>query len=303
MLAMRGIDARVLLDEAGLPAEALRGEIIAPLHRIRRFVDAAAAAFDHPWFGLDLGERIATGTFGVTEFMIRAAPSVERGFQILCEFGTLINPIVQYRLDCGAREARFSFAVHSQRDALGCQLNEYSFAFILRQFAIVLGERLPIDELWFAHDRAVACDQVAARLGCPVSFGAADCGFAIKRAVLDRSPTTSDAALFEFLLAQARAQIANLGTRDMISQVARLLDTRLATGNLSAQAIAKAMAMTVRSLQRHLGDAGTTYRNVLKHVRQRRRAELARSSLSETEIARRLSFRDASSMRRSLDAE
>jgi hypothetical protein len=61
------------------------------------------------------------------------------------------------------------------------------------------------------------------------------------------------------------------------------------------------MATTVRSLQRHLGDAGTTYRDVLAHVRRIRRTELAHGGFGERDIARRLGFADARSMRRSFD--
>jgi AraC-like DNA-binding protein len=70
---------------------------------------------------------------------------------------------------------------------------------------------------------------------------------------------------------------------------------------VSAQDIASAMATTLRSLQRHLEAAGTSYREVLRHVRLRRRAELERSGLSASEIARRLGFSNVSVMRRALD--
>jgi AraC-like DNA-binding protein len=155
--------------------------------------------------------------------------------------------------------------------------------------------------VWFAHERSEHQTDVGARFGCRVTLGAVDCGLLLRAESLARRPPTSDPVLFEFLLAQARAQIGNLGTRDVISQVARVIETRLSSGNVTAEAIAKAMATTVRSLQRHLADAGTSYREVLNHVRQRRRAELARSGLTEAEIAHRLGFSDASTMRRSLD--
>lgn len=296
MLALRGHDARRLLEAAGLPDEALRGEVIAPLSRVQRFLDLSAETLGDPLFGIHLAERLATGTFGVTEFLMRSAPTVSRCLHVLAEFAPLINPILDFRFDDG----RFSFTVHGERDVLGAQLNEYTFALLLRQFSLVLGERLPVEEIWFAHDRADSREQVAARFGCAVTFGAVDCGIALRRSVLDKSPPTSDSALFEFLLAQARSQIANLGTRDVIAQVARVIETRLGS-DVSAEATAKAMATTVRSLQRHLADAGTTYREVLKHVRQRRRTELSRSRLPDAEIARRLGFSDTGSMKRSLD--
>jgi AraC-like DNA-binding protein len=302
MLAMHGIDARTLLREAGLPDEAMQGEIIAPLTRVQKFLDLAADAMRSPLFGIQLAERIPSGALGVIEFLMRSAPNVGRALELLHEFAPLLNPILDFRIETSGTQGRLHFAVPMQRDALGRHLNEYTFALVVRQFSIVLGERWPIEEVWFAHLRNDHRDEVAAWFGCPVTFGAIDCGVAVARASLDRAPSTSDPVLFEFLLGQARAQLANVGTRDMISQVVRVIETRLANGDVTAAAVAKAMATTVRSLQRHLADAGTSYREVLLHVRQRRRAELSRSGIPEPEIAKRLGFSDASTMRRSLDS-
>jgi AraC-like DNA-binding protein len=301
MLAMRRHDARELVREAGLPDEALQGEIIAPFVRVQKFLELAAAKLDAPLFGLDLAERIPTGAFGLTEFLMRSAPNVERSLQVLCEFGSLVNPMLDFRFANGEQEGVFRFAVPSQRDALGMHLNEYTLMLVMRQFSLVFGEKLTFERAWFAHGRRSHADDVAARLGCSVAFQAADCGFALSRAWLERSTPIADPALFEFLLSQARAQLSNLGSRDIVSQVASVIETRLASGALDAADIAAAMATTLRSLQRHLADAGTSYREVLQHVRQRRRAELAHSGLAPAEIAQRLGFANVTSMRRSLD--
>lgn len=300
-LAGRGIDAAELVREAGLPPESVRGEITAPLVRIQRFIELAAERLGAPLFGLDLAERVPTGAFGITEFVARSAPTVERGLEVLCELSALINPMLDFRLVTDEREARLHWAIPAQRDALGCHLNEYTSAYILRQFGIVLDAPLPLERAWFSHTRRAHADALAQRLACPVELGAADCGFAVTREVLGSRMRTADEPLFEFLLGQARAQLSHLGTHDVVSQVVRVLEVRLAHGDVSAAATAKAMATTLRSLQRHLAEAGTSYRDVLAHVRMRRRAELARSGLSETEIARKLGFADARSMRRSLD--
>ena len=301
MLASRGVDAVELVREAGLPPESVRGEITAPLVRIQRFIELAARRLEAPLFGLDLAERVPSGAFGITEFVVRSAPTVQRGLESLCELSALINPMLAFRLVTDVREARLHWAIPAQRDTLGCHLNEYTNAYLLRQFGIVLDTPIPLERAWFSHTRRTHAGDVARRLACPTELGAADCGFAVSREVLASRMRTADEPLFDFLLGQARAQLAHLGTHDVVSQVVRVLEVRLAHGDVSAAATAKAMATTLRSLQRHLAEAGTSYRDVLAHVRLRRRAELARSGLSETEIARQLGFADARSMRRSLD--
>ena len=301
MLEERGINPLDLLREAELPEEALKGEITAPLPRIQDFIDRCAQRLESPVFGIDLAANIPKGRFGVTEFVIRAAPSVKHGLEALCELSPLINPLLEMRYIADQRgcEVRTTFA--ALRDCLGMHLNEFSVAYVATQFAVVLGEALPLERAWFAHARREHGEMVAKRLRCNVTFQAADCGFAVASDVIARETAGADPALFEFLLTQARTQLENIGRHDIVAQVVRAIEARMTNGELTAASIAEALSTTQRSLQRHLADAGTSFREVLVRVRQRRRSELARGGLTDTEIATRLGFANARSMRRSLD--
>lgn len=301
MLKDAGIDPLELVRSAGLPEDAVRGEVTAPLFRIQEFIDTAAKRLDAPLFGLDFADRVPRGTFGVSEFVVHASPTVQHGLAALCECSPLINPLLdmRYVADQHGCEIRFSFA--AQRDVLGMHLNEYTVSFISKHFALVLGSDLPLERAWFAHGRRDHADEVGQRLGCRVTFQGADCGFAVASDVIARKPSSANPALYEFLMTQARTQLANLGKNDIIGQVVRVLEARLPTGEVTATAVAEAMATTQRSLQRHLSEAGTSFRAVVTRVRSRRRDELARGGLSETEIATRLGFANARSMRRSLE--
>jgi AraC-like DNA-binding protein len=300
-LARRSIDASPLLAEAGLPGDALRGEITAPLSRIQKFIDLAAVALGSEMFGLDLAERIPSGAYGVAEFLVRSAATVEAGFRVITDFATLINPVLRFHYAAEADAGELHLTVAAQRDTLGCHLNEYSIAYLVRQFSTVLGQPMPLARVWFSHGRRRGAETVAKRFGTHARFQAADCGFAVTRDVLVRRMPTADQALHEFLLGQARAQLGRVGPDDIVTQVARVIEVRLPQGDVGAADIAKAMATTVRSLQRHLADAGTAYRDVLSHVRTRRREELRQGGVAEADIARQLGFADARSMRRSLD--
>jgi AraC-like DNA-binding protein len=192
-------------------------------------------------------------------------------------------------------------AVAAHRDTAGRHLNEAGLAYIVRQFKETLGTAMPIARIWFSHARATGTEDIARYFGCPVRFQAPDCGFAMSRAVLDIVPRTADPLLHEFLQKEARAQIARAGELDVVTHLVRVLETRLRTSQLGADDVARAMAITPRTLQRHLSDAGTSFREVLAHVRNRRRAELLVSGMTEGEIAAYLGFSDVRAMRRSLD--
>ena len=299
-LAQAGIDCAALLRTAGLPLEAQRGDVTAPLPRIQHFIELAAQRLGDSRFGLSLADRIPAGAYAVAEFLVRSAPNVEIALQMLSNAAVLINPSLRFTFEADADEGRLCLALVGQRDTLGCHLNEYTFAYILRQFASVMDGGLAPTRLWFSHQREREAEAVSAHFGCAVKFGARDCGLAIARSSLARAARTSDPLLFKFLLEQARSQLSRIGDSDVVSQVMRVIEVRLARGDVAAAAVAAAMATTVRSMQRHLGDAGTTYREVLDHVRSRRLEELRRGGVGEADIARELGFADAKSMRRAM---
>ena len=302
LLARGGVDVTELLDEAGLPLAAARGEVTAPLSRMQAFISRCATRLVAPLFGLELAAVLPGGAYGVAEFLMRSAPSIGDALHVLGDFAALINPSGQFRFvvdDSG--DGRLHYSYGTERDTLGRHLNEYTIAYIVKQIGAVLGERLPLASVWFSHARAEGAEQVAAHFGCPARFQARDCGFALTRETLARAPRTADPLLFQFLLDQARTQLARLGSLDIVSQVVRALEPRLPSGELDAASVARALALSPRSMQRHLDEAGTTFRDVLAHVRERRRAELRAGSVPEAEIARQLGLSDARAMRRSLD--
>ena len=299
-LAQRGVDCGALLREAGLPLEAQRSDVTAPLPRVQHFVELASQSLRDDLFGLALAERNPAGAYAVAEFLVRSAPNVEIAMQMLSNAAVLVNPSLRFEFEADAEEGRLHLAVVGQRDTLGRHLNEYTFSYIVRQFASVLDGGLAPTRVWFTHGRERGAEDVAKHFGCDVRFQARDCGMAIARTTLARAARTSDPPLFAFLLQQARAQLSRIGSNDVVSQVMRVIEVRLARGDVGAAAVAAAMATTVRSMQRHLGDAGTTYREVLDHVRLRRLEELRRGGVGEADIARELGFADAKSMRRAM---
>ena len=297
MLARRGISAEPILSGCGVPLDAMRGEITAPLKRVQAFMIRAAEALGTDLFGLELAEAMPSGTYGVAEFLMRSAPTLDAALHTLCEFSSLINPIANMRMI----GAEFHYAVASERDMLGEHLNEFSISYIVRQFKAIQGSAMPLESVWFAHERRTSGDDVARRFGCPARFHATDCGFSVTRDVLATEMRTADPLLYQFLLQQARAQLARAGEVDIVTHLVRVLETRLAHGRLGTTEVARAMAMTPRTLQRQLADAGTSFRAVLAHVRMRRRAELLEAGLGDAAIARHLGFSDVRAMRRSIE--
>jgi AraC-like DNA-binding protein len=305
LLVHRSIDPRQLLRDVGLPQEALVGEVTAPVDRIRELVDRAAVLLERPLLGLDLVDFAQPGTFGLAEFVGRFAPTVRLGFETFCSAVPLVNPIIEWRYVPGEREHAMQLSVPGSREGLGTQLNEFAVAIVMKLAHAGLERPLQVVRVWFSHARRDPAQlaTMRERLGCEVAFDDATCGFAFSAEDAARAPKMADPALFEFHLARTRSEVESIGTDDVIAHVSRTIEMRLPRGDLQIEAIASALAVTHRTLQRRLSEAGTSYRAVLSHVRRRRRAELLRDNVPEQRIAELLGFPDVRAMRRSLDTD
>jgi hypothetical protein len=205
LLAPRGISTDELLREVGLPLDCLYREAVAPLPTIRAFVSRAAERSGSQHFGLELAAMLEGGIFGVTDFLVRTATTIERGLEALCRYGALIDPMWKFRY----RTTELHFDTGA-----GEHLDELAIAYVVGQLGGALGRPLALTEVWFAHARPLGASEVVQHFGCTVRFQAADSGFATTRDELARPPRLADPALFRFLEAQACAQLADLEPED-----------------------------------------------------------------------------------------
>ncbi|TMR30713.1 helix-turn-helix domain-containing protein [Actinomadura geliboluensis] len=88
---------------------------------------------------------------------------------------------------------------------------------------------------------------------------------------------------------------------DWLDDMRRLIATALPDGPVTVGWVANRMAVSSRTLQRRLHDAGTSWRDELECVRGRSaRLLLEDGALTREAVARRLGYSDARSLRRAL---
>ncbi len=93
--------------------------------------------------------------------------------------------------------------------------------------------------------------------------------------------------------------LAELDQGNIINRVKAAVVDQMPSGNVTDQAIAKALHMGVRALQRKLQDAGTTFKTLLDGTRRELACQYIRDSrLNLNEISFLLGFAEVSSFSR-----
>ncbi len=132
--------------------------------------------------------------------------------------------------------------------------------------------------------------------GCPVRFRAAHDALVFDASVLATPFVTHNASLLEVLLPSLEAK---LPARSFVDEVAAMIAARMSGERPSVEKVARGLAMSTRTLQRRLGEVGSSYQQVLDDVRHRTALRLLRGEPRElTEIAFLLGFEELNSFTR-----
>jgi AraC-like DNA-binding protein len=152
----------------------------------------------------------------------------------------------------------------------------------------------------FDHARVGDAGEYERFFGCVPEFEQSETGFEIPRAQLDMPLERADEGLASVLDRYADESVARIPKGDDLMERARHhLVGVLADGTPSLEGLAKYLGVSGRTLQRRLGEEGTTFQHLLDTLRRGQALKLLDDGdLSVGEVAERLGFADSATFRR-----
>jgi AraC-like DNA-binding protein len=122
----------------------------------------------------------------------------------------------------------------------------------------------------FSHSRNSDLREFDRFFGCPVEFGAQATLVALADEALQIPLLTADPKLLRALqpFCDTAAEERNTPNGTLRSAVEKEAERLLPHGKAKAQIVAKNLALSLRTLSRRLADEGTTYAEVVDHLRR-----------------------------------
>ncbi|MBD9426175.1 AraC family transcriptional regulator [Pseudomonas sp. PDM15] len=295
-----GLDSAALCREAGLdPALLDDANARYPLHATTRLWQLAVAASGDPTLGLHTSRHVAPTTFHALGMAVMASGTLREVFERIVRYHQVVSDALELELretdevcelhlrlppgsPAPAPEAIDAFAaiyVRTCRNRLG---RDYA------PLAVHLRRPLPIDPRpWQEVFRA------------PVHFAASEDVLCFARADLDRPLGDGNPELAAHNEAVLRKRLEALQPDTVARRLRRALEQCLPNGEPSAEALAHGLHLSLRSLQRHLSDEGSSYEQVLADTRRDLALDhLREADCSISEVAYLLGFADSSSFSR-----
>jgi len=269
-----GCDSARLLAEAGFEANALDGPTArCALSSSLRLWRIAMAVTGDPAFGLKVASHIKPTSFHALSYAISASSTLKEAFERAQRYSHIGSDAIDYEfMLCGCE---YHFVIAPSAD-LGDEPIDALVGSHLRMCRSLIGRDYSPLRIEFRRLRPAKIDDFVSLLRAPLIFDAPDTRLVFDRDSIERPLEGGNPELARHNDAIALKYLSQLERENIEVRVREVLPQRLASGEPSQEDIAEILGMSARTLQRKLGEAGTTYKEILDDTRR----ELALAYLS-----------------------
>jgi AraC-like DNA-binding protein len=300
--AARGVDRRTLLGRAGIDADALAdGEERVPQSSFHCLVEHAVDASGDRHLGLHAAERSVRGHWlpDPLHYALLSCPTVGEQLETASRYARLLHAgaVATYANDGATAWVTY--------DLPGCgalarrHLTERWLGGLVLLAGRLAGTAVRPREVWFRHPATPDVSPHRRIFGAALRFEQEVDAILMGPDALEIRVPTGDPRLLRVLDTHLSMLLPEVEPVDVAELVRRTVRDSPPGRRPAIGAVADALAMSPRSLQRLLGRAGTSYHRLVADVQEDLARQLmVESRLSPAEIAFTLGYSDASTFHR-----
>lgn len=304
-LQRQGVAPAALLAHAQLTPDVLtqRDQRIAASAYLTLLGEAVRYSADD-CLGLHLGESVRPGYYGVLGYLIMSCATLADALHRQARYASLVGNLGLVGLDDEPpRPGREAQVAHTWQPLLAQQqrqLSEETLAGWVSFGRWISGLDIAPTEVRFQHSAPADTSEHARIFRCPVLFDQADNALVFPKRLLAAPLGQADAQVRRMLDAYAERLLAELNQGHSVLDRARLeLARQLPEQGPDLETIASALALSPRTLQRRLREAGLSFSQLVDETRQQLVLHYLRDpALELAEIAFLVGFSEPGSLAR-----
>ena len=299
-----GLDTDQALAAAGInAAELTDNSKRIPSETHERLLGHLLQASDDPLFGLHCARFVQPGSWSVLGYITMNCATLGEAMSRIMPYEKLVGDMGVSRVEGASDHVKMIWTCRHQAEPIRRHMVENVLAsWLLYARWIADMDRSPT-EAWFEHalPQGVDVAEYEAIFGCPIRFQQSCNALIVPLEYLSVPLRQADANLLRTLEEHALTLMAGLDDNEPLPQrVKNALRLLLKDGLPRKERVAEKFNVTVRTLQRHLQLAGTSYQQILDELRQELAEHyLLRSDLAIQDIASYLGFTESGSFHRS----
>jgi len=260
-----GCDSAALLAEAGVSLKTLQSPTArCPLALSLRLWQVAIAATQDPAFGVKVASHIKHTTFHALSYGISASSTLKEAFERAQRYCHLASDAVDYEFArCGAE---YHFTIAPAEELCDETVDAVVGAYLRMCRSLIGRDYVPL-RIELRRPRPAKIEDFQKLLRAPLVFDAPQTRLVFDCESFERPLDGGNPELARHNDAIALQYLSQLERDNIEARVREVLTHRLARGEPAQEEVADILNMSARTLQRKLGDAGTTYKEVLNDTR------------------------------------
>jgi AraC-like DNA-binding protein len=258
--------------------------------------EAAAKESGDDCFGLHLGLGFPLRGLGELSYVVLNAPTVATALRNLHRYLSLHTLGVRVVIEQDGDSVRHSLLVDDPSITPRRQFVEMNAALGFVLLKALIGDDWKPREVFFEHPRPTQIGEHRRAFGAPVRFGSRDSAFVYDAERLQQPVHDADRSLLPIVEKHVRDVLARrAGEAPLVTKLREMVAEGLCDGNPGIQTNARQLAMSSRTLQRRLGECGTSFRDIVDDVRRTLACEYLREgTTSVTEVSFLLGYSELS---------
>jgi AraC-like DNA-binding protein len=300
-----GVDIDALLRRAGIPrsrfAEAKPRGTTAEYFALWRAAGECGGAAD---IGLRTGSNTLPHHQSVATLAALHSPTLGEGLKKLARYKRLVCP-EEVTINVRRGEARLRFDWVLADTEPPPMLIDCIFASIVDLAKRGTGKPMKARRVELTRSRLATHEATLRKhFGCQVKFGAPSDLLVFDEEALALPFVTHNPQLLALIVPGLESALEeSASARTLADDVRAALSQTISGERPAVEKVAKSLGMSPRTLQRRLGEVGTTYQKLLDEVRHRSaRRLLANTDLGAAEVAFLLGFEELNSFTRAFHA-
>jgi AraC-like DNA-binding protein len=263
-----------------------------------KFLDYAAEAMNDSAFGLHLVEHTDPRDAGIYFYVASAAKDIDEALALYARYFRIVNEAVRLKLTRKPSGVALEVEFVGLPRHLARQTAEFGMGALLKGLREIAGRNIHPTQVSFAHTRSSGAREFERFYGCPVEFAASSDLLEFSNDALATPLLTADPKLLRALepFCDMAAKERHTAAGTLRAAVENEVEKLLPHGKASKGTVAKAVALSVRTLSRKLADEGITYEEVVDQLRRSLALQYVKEpSMSVSQIAWLLGYEGSTS--------
>ena len=260
-----GCDGPALLAQVGFDLKDLGGpDARCPLTKTRLLWQVALEATGDPAFGVKLAKYFTHTTFHALGYGLSASSTLKEAFERIQRYSHVVSDAVGYRFErCGAEyhfymEPATEVPIESIDALVGTHL---------RMCRSLIGRDFSPLSVELQRPQPAVLDDFERLWRAPLRFGADHNRLRFDRESMERVLDSGNPEVARLSDAISARYLARIERDNIEARVRAVLTHRLRHSEPTQEEVADALNVSARTLQRKLGECGTTFKEILDETR------------------------------------